>query len=405
MFSRWLFLLWLGITSAATAQELLTIPSISGGPSVPGYWFPAQSDQPAPVVIGLHGCGGALTDDGQLSSKWKELATWFNREGMHFLVPDSFTPRGQKSICETPSSHRSIDEADRREDVFSAIRWLSKRSDIDVNRIVVAGWSHGAQTVLKVLDRTDSFVRAQPIQPRAAVAFYPGCSTATKMFRYEISAPLLLMIGERDDWTPARACTDLQKRLSDQKDAALELIVFPESYHGFDGTSPVQIRKNVGNTRSGTATVGGNPQAREQSRIRMFDFLAEKLDRPLRLSHAERFFTHSYATPPASDFAKIDDLTAVPLAEKGKSRYAHYLTLPKPKAFVITEKGGWYFNANHVDAMQAALDHCPAGSKCWLYAVDDSVVWHRDPAKRIARVTLSAEPGVISRTETPLPSP
>ena len=387
---RLLFWLLFCFAKVAFAQELLTIPGLADSPAVPGYWFPAKGNQPAPVVIGLHGCGGALTEKGSLSSKWKELAVWFNREGMHFLVPDSFTTRGQKSICETPSNRRSIEESDRREDVFAAIRWLAARPDVDASRIVVAGWSHGAQTVLKVLDRTSEFVRAQPIQPRAAVAFYPGCGVATRGFQYEISAPLLLMIGELDNWTPARYCTLLRDQLASQKDIPLELIVYPESYHGFDSSSPLQIRKDVGNTSSHTATVGGNSQAREKSRIRMFDFLAERLDRPLRMSHEARFLTHLYTVPPASDFAKINAVAAVPVSEKGKPRYEHYLTLPKPKAFVVTEKGGWYFNADNVNAMQTALDYCPTGLKCWLYAVDDQVVWSADPAKRIAKIAPAA---------------
>lgn len=56
-----------------------------------------------------------------------------------------------------------------------------------------------------------------------------------------------------------------------------ELDVYADSYHGFDSLSPVKVRDQVGSTRSGRATVGGNPAARAASRERMFRFLEEQL--------------------------------------------------------------------------------------------------------------------------------
>jgi dienelactone hydrolase len=393
MVQRVAFLLAFLCTSTSFAQETtIMLPSYRQDSALTAYWFPtsAPASDGAPAIIALHGCSGAL--DSKLTAKWKELAVWFNREGMHLLVLDSFTPRGIKSICEIPNRERTLGEQERREDVFAAIRWLAARRDVDSNRIVIAGWSHGAQTVLKTLDRSDPFVARQPTQPRAAVAYYPGCSATNRTPDYALSAPLLIMAGELDDWTPAKVCVELAERLrapgiNNQTHAGIELIVYPGSYHGFDGTAPVTLRRNVGNTRSGTATVGGNPEARINSRERLFDYLAEKLDRPLRLSHAQRFFTHTQEIPPASGFARYDDANAVPLGDKGRQRYAHFLTLPKPKAFVITEKGGWLMSADNVNAISTAFSYCPQEMTCWLYAVDDRVVWEKERPRRLPVAT------------------
>jgi dienelactone hydrolase len=165
---------------------------------------------------------------------------------------------------------------------------------------VVAGWSHGAQTVLSVLDASDKAVRAQPLKPAAAVAFYPGCSKFQRMFSYELSAPLLIMIGELDDWTPAASCVALAGRLSRPGQPAAQITVYPGSYHGFDGTAPVEVRGNLGNTRSGKATVGGNPQAREQSHARLFDFLSAQLGQPLVLAHEQRLQVRPEPAAPAA---------------------------------------------------------------------------------------------------------
>jgi dienelactone hydrolase len=393
MRSRWFSKILAGLLlvgSLSHAAGPVSIPSLDGKLQIPAYWFDTGDSEPRPAIIGLHGCGGALDGKGNFGERFFRYAGYFNAERIHFLPLDSFTPRGQKSICETPNRQRTIHEADRREDVFAAIAWLAKQPSVDVSRIVVMGWSHGAQTVLSTVDATDKYVQAQAVQPRAAVAFYPGCLVNNKMWNYEVHKPLLIMIGELDDWTLARECVTLQERLHKNKaNAAVDLVVYLGSYHGFDGTGPVRQMEGLGNTKTGKAMVGGNPVAREASHARMFEFLSAQLGQPLLLSHAQRFKGHHYVLPPASGFAAADDMAAVPLSDAGKARYAHFRGLPSPKAFAVTEKGGWYFNAGEPEAMAATFQACAkAKSKCWLYAVDDQVVWQPDVAARAGEAGL-----------------
>lgn len=386
-----LLALWLALggMQGAWAQQTVTFASTDGALQLTGQWFAADSAPgagPRPAVLALHGCNGMLDDKGHLSGVWRRYAGYFNAERMHMLALDSFSPRGLQSICEVPNARRSVAEEDRRADAFAALRWLAQQPGVDATRIVVVGWSHGAQTVLSVLDASDKAVQAQ-LQPpaprfRAAVAFYPGCQKFGKMWSYEISAPLLVMIGELDDWTPAAPCVALGEQLRKPGRQPFELTVYPGSYHAFDGTSPVTLRHNVGNSRSGTAMAGGNPLAREQSHARLFDFLSAQLGQPLVLSHEQRSKGHQFQVPPATGFAQIGDALAVPVSEAGRARYAHYLSLPVPKAFVVTEKGGWYFGQGEGAAMRTALQACKQ-VRCWLYAVDDQVVWSAEPAARV----------------------
>ena len=93
---------------------------------------------------------------------------------------------------------------------------------------------------------------------------------------------------------------------------------------------------------------------------------------------------------PASGFARLDDVQAVPLSDQGKSRYAAFLQQPKPRAFVVYEDGGWYMSWGRSDAPAAALRHCAVeGKRCWLYAVDAQVVWNIDVARRIGGAQAS----------------
>jgi dienelactone hydrolase len=375
--SLWALLAILGLSPGlAAAVEAVSISSQDGKLQLPGYWFEAAVTEPRPAVISLHGCGGLLDEKGRLSRNRFRIAEYLNVEKIHMLAVDSFTPRGERSICETPTSRRSIQHEDRRADVFAAMQWLAGRASVDKGRIAVVGYSNGGGAVLSVLDRTDKAVRAQAIQPKAAIAFYPPCSRYVQLWNYELSAPLLLMIGALDDWAPAHHCVDLHAKVRRaQPGAEFELIVYPESHHGFDGLGPLTVRTGLP-TRSGRATVGGNPEARDQALRRMFDFLAAHLDSPLMLTHDERLKGHRYVMPAASSFAAIEDIAAVPLDKKERERYRRYLGLSAPKAFVITEKGRSYFGSDDAEAMRTTMELCQkAKVKCWLYAVDDRVVW------------------------------
>ena len=100
-----------------------------------------------------------------------------------------------------------------------------------------------------------------------------------------------------------------------------------------------------------------------------------------------RALPHTLPVPAKSGYAEATNLDAVPLSQAGKDRYAHFLALPKPRAFVILEDGSWRFWADDADAMSKSLDDCTrAGKRCWLYAVDDRVVWDADVGRRIGSV-------------------
>ena len=245
--------------------------------------------------------------------------------------------------------------------------------------------------MLHSIDRSAPFVsgRAQPF--RAAVAYYPGCTAISQNAAYALTTPLLLMIGENDDWTPAAPCHNLTQRLQQLPAAAsapVEFVSYPDSYHGFDGTAEQRRRGGVGNSRSGTAMVGGTPAARAASRERLFDYLAQQLDRPLRLSAAERFGVHAYRVPAASGFATLEKVDAVPGNAQARERYARFLTLPKPRAFALSEVGGGYASGDTADAIRQALAACPEKQQCALYAVDDQVVWTADPAQRVRQAEV-----------------
>jgi dienelactone hydrolase len=303
--------LLLGAAAIAAAADVVAIPSQDGTLALSAHWYPAPKAGPRPAVIALHGCNGMRAQNGAINGTWRRYAGYFNAEGMHLLALDSFSARGLRSICETPNARRTVTEEDRRADVFAALQWLAQQPGVDPSRLIVAGWSHGAQAVLSTVDASDPAVKAQPVQPRAAIAFYPGCTKFNRAPNYALAVPLLVLSGAADDWTPAAPCVALQQRLAGKPGAPMDLEVYPDSHHGFDGSAPLRVRE-AANTRSGQATVGGNPEAMAKSHARMFEFLAAQLGMKLSLAHEQRLQVRPAAAVPMPALPAAPAATSAP---------------------------------------------------------------------------------------------
>ncbi|MCA3228383.1 MAG: dienelactone hydrolase family protein [Burkholderiales bacterium] len=256
----------LAALAAATAlagplrAEPVPITSLDGT-VIAAHWLPAPGGGTGPAVLALHGCGGLYNRDGRtLDARYPEYAARLHAAGVHVLLTDSFTPRGARQICSVKHGDRSITVETRRQDAIAAVRWLQTRSEVDPQRIVLLGWSHGAMTLLTAINAA----RAPHAAPLAgAIAFYPGCR-ATLQQPFRLDTPLLLLLGEKDDWTPPGRCIALAERVSQaQPQADLTLRVYPDAYHGFDSARPVRSRADVPNgVNPAGVHVGGQPEAR-----------------------------------------------------------------------------------------------------------------------------------------------
>ena len=155
IFARAMMLASIAVAAAAPrayalAPETVTIASTlaSKGP------FTAQLSRPSgagpfPAIVAMHGCGGLLSNKGQLRSREMDWAERVVAAGYAVLFPDSFTARGVREICTATS--RSIFPKDRADDVAAAAEWLGSQPFVDKSRLGLIGWSHGAMAVLWAL--------------------------------------------------------------------------------------------------------------------------------------------------------------------------------------------------------------------------------------------------------------
>ena len=257
---------------AAAPAEVPSLDKRAEGTAVvlPSHWFPASASAPAPAVVLLHGCGGMFDARGRLGERYVEMAQRLNAMGIHALVTDSFGPRGEKEICTQRAGARRVTMTERRRDALGALQWLAAQPGVDARRLALLGWSNGGSTVLAATDLNNPEVRQAPVKPALAVAFYPGCNAVLRG-GYKPVGPLLMLLGEADDWTPPAPCKAVAAKAGEQ----VQWAAYPGAGHGFDGNAPVRHRADVpGGANPGQGVhVGGQPEARAAAAVRLQAFL------------------------------------------------------------------------------------------------------------------------------------
>jgi dienelactone hydrolase len=271
-------LIFLALSSHARAQPF-ELPYTLSRPA---------GDGPFPAVVILHDCSGLGPRSSGAPWRWSSELT---RRGYVTMWPDSFTTRGYPMGVCTEAARPRVTPLERARDAYAALRYMSSLSYVDAKRIAVIGGSHGgSSTLATVVDAPGS---ASEGKFAAAVALYPGCGqsfgawtvkrangTSGPIIDYsgvfKPRAPLLILIGELDDWTPAEPC----RRLAAAAKAAgypVELKVYPGAHHSFDSVASVRFepkRRNINAASGRGATTGGNAEAWADAIGQVESFLA-----------------------------------------------------------------------------------------------------------------------------------
>ncbi len=184
--------------------------------------FRPSGDGPHPAVIVLHGCTGPHDHDRIWASR---LTQW----GYVAMLVDSFGPRGVIKNCRAPSQGPPrVLKRERALDAENAKNYLAGLPFVDKENIGVLGFSEGGGAVLQLASYQFSSFYKQAGPFKAAVAFYPPCRISL-----EVHTNLMILIGEKDDWTPAANCVN-SLPYSTQENCDVILKVYPDTYHAFD---------------------------------------------------------------------------------------------------------------------------------------------------------------------------
>ncbi len=267
----------------------LSLPTTTrdgGAEEIPATILKPPGDGPFPAVVVLHDCSGLGVRSSGAPMRW---ATLLAAQGYVAIMPDSFSTRGfAEGVCTAPQELvpqlQRVAYFQRGFDAYAALAYLRTLPYVDGAHVGVIGGSHGGSSTLAAMVAPASDKAPLVAERRhgfaAGVALYPGCGgrfgtwSVTRASGdhgaileyngvYQPIAPLLILVGEKDDWTPAKPCAELTER-AEAAGYPVSIKIYPGAQHSFDSNAPVRYIANRRNANSETgrgATTGGNPAA------------------------------------------------------------------------------------------------------------------------------------------------
>jgi len=196
---------------------------------------------PFPVVLMLHGCGGIrpFTDD---------LAQIAAAAGAAAIEIDSYAPRAisRMAAFATICTGARFRGRERAGDLYAALYWARRQKWADPERIIAAGWSHGAWTIMDglALESGAEMRRATglidlPSEPldglSATLLVYPYMGAASLAGRrdWRISPRSIAILAGRDHIVGVRV-PRLAIENQRARGAPIEIVSFATATHAFE---------------------------------------------------------------------------------------------------------------------------------------------------------------------------
>jgi dienelactone hydrolase len=187
--------------------------------AIAGALFKPTGAGPFPAVVEIGGCNGVSS-----SQSTKGLIDRLLSKGVATLIVDPFTPRNEpQGICQTMANLNDRSDAQLQyvsrggNDALAALKVLEAMPDIDANHVFLLGYSYGAIASLSATNKKNQAKVA------GVVAYYPFCYEDD-----DPSVPVLVLVGEKDDWTPAAKCQAFASKTN------FEVVVYPGATHAFN---------------------------------------------------------------------------------------------------------------------------------------------------------------------------
>jgi dienelactone hydrolase len=215
--------------------EKVAFSSIEPGEKSRPVWgyisVPKNAATPAPAMVLVHGSGG-------LSGREARYVEEYNKLGIVTLVVAPFEVRGVRKTMEDQSL---VTGAEMNSDAIGALKLLQADKRIDPQRIGIQGASKGGNVALSLAFDGSFQSRKVPKSMRFAlhIPIYPGCSTQQRNPK-TIGKPILLLIGELDDYSNPQHCREYAASIK-RMGGAIEFVSYLNAHHDFDGPDNLRL--------------------------------------------------------------------------------------------------------------------------------------------------------------------
>jgi dienelactone hydrolase len=209
--------------ACAATSSSVTFLSLDKETTIPARLIVPDGSGPFPAVVVVHDCSGLGRPSSGAPARWADELV---PQGYAVIIPDSFTPRGfDHGVCTIGrEAQERANGFVRAADAYGALAYLRTLPNIDGRHVGIMGGSHGGWTTLASMyvpiDPKNRLVAVKRDGFAAGIALYPACGIPYGAWRvarqgfgpptgysgaYQPIAPLLILAGELDDWTPDRA--------------------------------------------------------------------------------------------------------------------------------------------------------------------------------------------------------
>lgn len=229
--------LMLGYLGARTERRTLAEQEALIAPFT-HVFTPAAGEPPYPAVVQFHGCAGYRPD---FMEQWAKVA---NDAGYLVIAVDSNGARGLdretalSSVCEG----KILIGQERAGDIAAALSLAAARSDVDPERIIAAGWSHGAWSLMDYLalaaagKRPPSLTETPAaVDPAGVVLFYPYCGEGawSRLHRWATRASILAFVAGKDTIVDGAICKAQFEKMT-REGTPVDLVYYENADHVFD---------------------------------------------------------------------------------------------------------------------------------------------------------------------------
>lgn len=199
-----------------------------------------ESKGPFPTIVAFFGAGPIPAKN---VDAWTDYLVGL---GYATIVVDSFTPRGLITWDDIKKTVRrgQLLGSERAGDVLVALDEVRKMPFVDMQRLAIAGWSHGAWSIMDLLamdppKELPTNLQGSADQPlkgvKAAILFYPYCGFPAKSRGrgWPQDIQVLMLMGGKDTVVPTEECLEIVSILKNGG-RPVKAHVYPFAQHAFD---------------------------------------------------------------------------------------------------------------------------------------------------------------------------